>query len=1192
MSESRSASVRDAPPSSADDPTPPPSQKSIDSDAVLAASLAKKHTTDGGAPAKFPPRAIVMNDPANTLARNAEANYTDNGVSTTKYTLLTFLPKNLFEQFRRAANFYFLLSAILQVIPQISPQDPITAFIPIIIVLAITAIKEAVEDYRRYQADQVVNNSFAHVIDMGVEVERQWKHLAVGDIVRVDKNEHLPADLVLLYSETPGGIAYIETSNLDGETNLKQKQSVPATQSVFTSPEAIGKLQRASVHCQGPILDLYNFEGKYIDPAGAEHPVGKDQMMLRGSSLRNTPFVYALVVYTGHQTKLMLNAGKPPSKMTKLERAMNQQVLLMFLVEGSICLASAVLSGVYNDKLLAHYYLNLQYSSPVWGIMSFFTFIILYNTMIPLSIYVSLEIAKLAQVLFIWQDVKMYYEENDTPARARTSNLNEELGQIEYIFTDKTGTLTRNIMEFMKCTIGGISYGSGVTEIEVTNAARRGEHLELKPSPTKGYNFEDPMLLRHLHNDHENARLIDDFLTSMAVNHAVIPERDPKDETQIVYNASSPDESALVFAAKQLGYEFLSRSPDTVTIRVDGGGILTYTLLHNIEFTSKRRRSSVIVRTPEGHLKLLCKGADQMIFERLDKAKNSKFLQTTIDHLETYANQGLRTLVFASRDLSQAEYDAWAKDYKQASLSIGGRREELMGEVAERIEQELVVCGASAIEDKLQLGVPQAIEVLEQANIKVWMLTGDKQETAINIGFACSLINAEFTQIKCNAKTEQEARDLLTEKYGEFRQCTLEKDLLGLIVDGGTMGIIFDKDIEDRDREAGKVTLTEMFMGLAEKCRGVICCRMSPKQKALIVQTVKNSRKVKPITLAIGDGANDVPMIQTAHIGVGISGEEGLQAVRASDYSIAQFRFLARLVLVHGRLNYKRNGKLVLYFFYKNLCFTLTQLWFGIYCAFSGQTLEDTWIVALYNIVFTGLPIILMTMADQDVSPETVMQNPKLYMHGQKSKEFTFTLYWLWVVRGFFDSVVCFFVCYLALGAQSDWGIGLFADGHAWSLQQFGALVAYACVTTVTLALAYEQQSWNGLTTFGILSAFIGLFGWSLIEMVIFFAFWYIPMQIFRSGLFWFCVMLSACISMLPAFLVNYVKRNYYPEPFQILQERERGFGAGLDEEKHATTTAATTAATAEATGRVDHEVEMKEVRTAVSPSERARPTE
>jgi phospholipid-transporting ATPase len=379
---------------------------------------------------------------------------------------------------------------------------------------------------------------------------------------------------------------------------------------------------------------------------------------------------------------------------------------------------------------------------------------------------------------------------------------------------------------------------------------------------------------------------------------------------------------------------------------------------------------STVVRSPDGKIKLYCKGADTVILERL--SENNPFTEQTLQHLEEYATEGLRTLCISMREISEEEYRIWSGIYEKASTTLTNRQEEL-DKAAEMIEKELFLLGATAIEDKLQDGVPETIHTLQQAGIKIWVLTGDRQETAINIGLSCKLIQEEMSLIIVNEESHWETKDFLEKKIQAMKgRVNPDAEPLALIIDGRTLEFALEKDLE------------KTFLELATLCKAVVCCRVSPLQKALVVKLVK--RHLKAILLAIGDGANDVSMIQAAHVGVGISGLEGMQAARSADVAISQFRFLKKLLLVHGAWSYQRLSKLILYSFYKNIALYMTQFWFTFKNVFSGQVIYESWTITYYNVLFTVLPPIVMGVFDQYVSARMLDRYPQMYILGQKSE--------------------------------------------------------------------------------------------------------------------------------------------------------------------------------------------------------------
>ena len=849
-------------------------------------------------PSKLGPRIIHLNNtPANSTNK-----WADNHVSTAKYNVATFLPKFLFEQFSKYANLFFLFTAVLQQVPNVSPTNPYTTIVPLAIVLMISAIKELVEDFKRKSADKTLNDSKARVLKGSNFADTKWVNLAVGDIVRVESEEPFPADLVLLTSSEPEGLCYIETANLDGETNLKIKQSIPETVHLV-NPADVGRLT-GRVRSEQPNSSLYTYEATLTMGGGGgekELPLTPEQLLLRGAVLRNTPWIHGVVVFTGHETKLMRNATATPIKRTDVERMLNKQILMLvaiLLVLSAVStIGDLIVRATAGQKLTYLYYGNLNVASQIF--LDLCTYWILYSNLVPISLFVTIEIVKYFHAFLINSDLDMYYPNTDTPAVCRTSSLVEELGQIEYIFSDKTGTLTCNMMEFRQCSIHGIQYAGIVPEDQKAQ------------SPEDLNGVHDFKQLGENLKTHQSRATIDQFLSLLAVCHTVIPER--KDEkSDIKYQAASPDEGALVEGAAMLGYRFVARKPRSVIVQVDGQN-REYELLAVCEFNSTRKRMSTIFRCPDGKIRVYCKGADTVILERL--AKDNPTVDVTLRQLEDYATEGLRTLCLAMREVPEQEFQQWRQIFDKAATTVGGNRAEELDKAAELIEHDLYLLGATAIEDRLQDGVPDTIHTLQQAGIKVWVLTGDRQETAINIGMSCKLISEDMTLLIINEENSTATRDSLQKKYDavQSQAAAGEHDVLALVIDGKSLTFALEKDME------------KLFLDLAVMCKAVICCRVSPLQKALVVKLVK--RHLKALLLAVGDGANDVSMIQAAHVGVGISGVEGLQAARSADVAIGQFRYLRKLLLVHGAWSYQRISKVILYSFYKNIAMFMTQFW-------------------------------------------------------------------------------------------------------------------------------------------------------------------------------------------------------------------------------------------------------------------------
>uniref|UniRef100_A0A8C4ENY6 Phospholipid-transporting ATPase n=1 Tax=Dicentrarchus labrax TaxID=13489 RepID=A0A8C4ENY6_DICLA len=782
---------------------------------------------------------------ANALPASASTRFT------TKYGVLTFLPRFLYEQIRRAANAFFLFIALMQQIPDVSPTGRYTTLVPLIFILTVAGIKEIIEDYKRHKADNTVNKKkTTGIICVCV---------AVGDIVKVTNGQHLPADMVIVSSSEPQAMCYTETSNLDGETNLKIRQGLPLTAGAQTLEDLMALSGR--LECEGPNRHLYDFTGTLRLENQNPAPLGPDQVLLRGAQLRNTQWVAGIVVYTGHDSKLMQNSTKAPLKRSNVERVTNMQILVLFGILLVMALVSSVGAAIWNREHTedACWYLSRAGDISTNFAYNLLTFIILYNNLIPISLLVTLEVVKFTQALFINWDVEMYYSETDTPAMARTSNLNEELGQVKYLFSDKTGTLTCNVMHFKKCTIAGITYGH-FPDLDVDRSME--DFSNLPSSTNNSTEFDDPTLIQNIEKNHPTSPQICEFLTMMAVCHTVVPERE---EDQIIFQASSPDEGALVKGAKGLGFVFTARTPHSVII------------------------------------------------------------------------------------------------------------------------EAVSVCVIAVI-----------------------------------------------------AAT----RATLTTHCSSLGDSLRKENELALIIDGQTL------------KYALSFELRQAFLDLALSCKAVICCRVSPLQKSEIVDMVK--KHVKAITLAIGDGANDVGMIQTAHVGVGISGNEGMQATNSSDYSIAQFSYLEKLLLVHGAWSYNRVTKCILYCFYKNVVLYIIELWFAFVNGFSGQILFERWCIGLYNVIFTALPPFTLGIFDRPCSQQNMLRFPQLYRITQNAEGFNTKVFWGHCINALIHSIILFWFPLKMLEHDSS-----FSDGQGNDYLFVGNMVYTYVVVTVCLKAGMETTAWT-----------------------------------------------------------------------------------------------------------------------------------
>ena len=1083
-----------------------------------------------------------------------ENGFCNNSISTTKYTVLNVLPKTTCEQFRRLANVYFLGTSALMLLAYLkvnvfeSSLNPFTTLGPLVIIVLMTDIKQALEDWKRHKSDMLVNNRKTTVMgshsgpspatdrqrnswaaDYNADSfhvrETQWKNVRVGELVRIQDKEPFPADVILLASSTDNGLGecscFIETASIDGETNLKLREAVALPTGIFVQPtgdqasfsvnetfvvEKLKKKLCGSLTFEPPNPSLHTFAGSLsimLAPGETKTtvPVGPENIMLRGSTLQNTGWVWALVVYTGNDTKLMQNAQSVPSKQSKMDLLVNRCILMIISFQIILTVVS-LFGGMYfnrnapfvnattcsSDRCDLPSYLGKSERRLVFGddVGLFLTFLVLFNNVVPISLYVTMEVVSYIQGHLIENDVEMYHEDTDTPALARTSNLIGDLGQVQWIFSDKTGTLTCNEMHLRQCFVGGRMYGA------------------LDANGTFADDDCAKLMKQFKASGNQSALAVSKFFRALAVCHTVVAELSDDTPSRITYRAESPDEAALVDAAAAMGMRFITRTSAELRVQLpDGMNQEIYALLAVNEFNSTRKRMSVLVREKRtGKVKLICKGADNVIFDRAHKSVNTTPAGPFAGALTAFAKLGLRTLVIAEREVPEGECKSWLTAYTAARMSISNRGEKLAA-VAEKIERDLRILGITAIEDRLQDGVPGTISDLARAGIKLWVLTGDKQETAINIGYSCKLLTEDTAVVKIDGTTSVEVGTQMAKLCNTFGAISKKKNLLEKAFDQltGAAHMVASTLIAvpatmihgavPRGLESGQSTAlggrlalvvpghslefildnplrTKQFVDLGKLCDALIACRVSPSQKAKLVRAVRkyaNEGKEEPMTLAIGDGANDVGMILEAHLGIGISGKEGMQAVNNSDFAIAQFRFLRQLLLIHGRWSYLRAATVFLYSFYKNIVLVFTLFYFLFDSGFSGTSLFESWLYAGYNF-YLGWPIIGVGFLNQDISCATVLKFPELYATGRLNMSLSVEKMFEWLVMGFIYSFVIFFVA-VELDTPARYPV-IFgtSNGQAEGFAVFGTRVNVCLVAAMQIKVMRETSTVTWITLF------------------------------------------------------------------------------------------------------------------------------
>uniref|UniRef100_A0A3B4V827 Phospholipid-transporting ATPase n=1 Tax=Seriola dumerili TaxID=41447 RepID=A0A3B4V827_SERDU len=1014
--------------------------------------------------------------------------FCDNRIVSSKYTVWNFLPKNLFEQFRRIANFYFLIIFLVQVRTVDTPTSPVTSGLPLFFVITVTAIKQGYEDWLRHKADNEVNKYPVTVLEDGRRIPKESEKIKVGDVVEVEEDETFPCDLILLHSSRDDGTCFVTTASLDGESNHKVRWA--------RDLESLN----ATIECEQPQPDLYKFVGRMHIYTNNQEPavrsLGPENLLLKGATLKNTQKICGVAVYTGMETKMALNYQGKSQKRSAVEKSINAFLLVYLCILVSKALVCTTLKYVwqskpgqdepwYNEKTQREKETNLYLKM----FTDFLSFMVLFNFIIPVSMYVTVEMQKFLGSFFITWDKDFFDPEIQEGALVNTSDLNEELGQVEYVFTDKTGTLTQNNMEFIECCIDGFQY-------KYRDAS----------SELDGFCVTDGPVSKL---QEKAGRVEELFLRALCLCHTVQVKESTEQEVvhplqeQRGFIASSPDEVALVKGAMRYGFTFLGLESKTMKILNRNNDVEMYELLHVLNFDPVRRRMSVIVRSRSGETLLFCKGADSSIFPRVR--------QEEVERIRMHVERNATVDGFYPEEYAQAD-----EGLKEARLALQDREEKLMA-VYNQVETGMSLIGATAVEDRLQEEAAETMEALQGAGMKVWVLTGDKMETAKSTCYACRLFQRNTELLELTVRTledggrrrEERLHDLLIEYHKKAVQdAPPVKADYGFIIDGATLSMVLNSSSSESNSSRYK----NLFLQICQNCTTVLCCRMAPLQKAQ-VRTTKFY--VAPLSC--------------------IKGKEGRQAVRNSDYAIPKLKHLKKLLLAHGHLYYVRIAHLVQYFFYKNLCFILPQFLYQFFCGYSQQPLYDAAYLTMYNICFTSMPILAYSLLEQHICIEVLLDNATLYRGIAKNAMLRWGPFLYWTLLGVFHGLLFFFgVRYLFSNpALQD-------NGQVFGNWSYGTIVFTVLVFTVTLKLALDTRHWTWINHFVI---------WGSLAFYVFFSFfwggiiwpflrqqrlYFVFANMLSSVSAWLVIILLILLSLLPEILLVVFRKPRGPHARQV----------------------------------------------------------
>ncbi|KAG9302506.1 hypothetical protein G9A89_007210 [Geosiphon pyriformis] len=990
--------------------------------------------------------------------------YSPNVVRNQKYNVITFFPLILYQQFHIFINLYFLLVALSQFVPSLKIGYIVTYFGPLCFVLAVTIGKEALDDWKRHKRDTENNSQKYQVLTKNGIKPVPSSRLRVGDLVIIHKDQRIPADVVLLRTTERSGSCFIRTDQLDGETDWKLRLAVPFCQKLPTD-ENLLEID-ADIYAGSPHKDIHSFIGNFsqhipenitpqVEPLNVENTLWMNTVLASGTAI-------GFIIYTGQDTRAVMNTSDPETKTGLLDHEINRLSKILFVVTLLLSLTLIALNGFRG----------------LWYIY-LFRFLILFSSIIPIGLRVNLDMGKTVYGYQIMNDKEIPH------TIVRTSTIPEELGRIEYLLSDKTGTLTKNDMELKKLHMGTMSYSMDTMD-EISS------HIEMaftpRQEPTHTRNTSHGTISGTVPNWFGKTRRditsrIRDIVLALALCHNVTPV---KEDGELIYQASSPDEVAIVRWTEHVGLSLVSRDINEMKLRTSHGQILEFSILQIFPFTSETKRMGIIVKEKTtGEITFYEKGADVVM------TKIVQYNDWLDEECGNMAREGLRTLVVARKRLSDEAYNEFNQRFHEAKVSISDRKaqEELI--LSSMLEHDLELLGVTGVEDKLQDDVKSTLELLKNAGLRIWMLTGDKIETATCIAVSSKLVaRNQFIHTIAKVQNPEAALEKMDALQSNPGSC--------LVIDGESIQIYMDH-------------FRNEFIDLAVRLPVVVACRCSPTQKADITRLIKTYTKKR--VCCIGDGGNDVSMIQAADVGVGIVGKEGKQASLAADFSVTQFSFLTKLLLWHGRNSYKRSAKLAQFVIHRGLIISVIQAVFSSIFYFAPIALYQGWLIVGYSTIYTMAPVFSLVL-DQDVNQDIAMGFPELYKDLTKGRSLSYRTFFQWVMISVYQG-----------GAIMIMSIVLFED-------QFVHIVSISFTSLILnelLMVALEINTWH---PYMIMSEIL-----TLIIYCVSMAFLptYFDMSFIMTPIFIWKVAVITAVSSIPLYIVKYIKRRYAPPSYTKL---------------------------------------------------------
>ena len=949
--------------------------------------------------------------------------YPGNKFHLSRYTFFTLIPKSLFEQFHRTSNLWFLVVAIFQLIPfQVNPTDSWTTILPLGLLLAITTCKDAYCDRWLRHKNAAFNNYKFKCWNGQAFADIKSQDLLVGQFVVVQENELIPADMIIITSTNEGKI-FFDASKLIGYTNLEIKTPVEKTSKLVGNDldhPGLNKLQ-GKLYLQEPASDYCKFTGLMkLNKFPGAIELNPSNCLFRGGIMKGEKAVIGLITYCGKETKVKLNIHPTRRKTSRFEREVNNLMLYLLLV-----LVFLVIFSVFG-----FYFIGTGNTSKYSILEPLITFTLLYDNITPISLFMIMDIIRLSQGYFLARNMKNI--------RFNTETVNENLGQIEYLLTDKTGCITGNKLSVKMCVIGDRKFEPEILsgESEAFTGADTNQLLDSTYRLTVKSQSSTFDNLRNLLESTSHSSKMSHFMNCMALCNDLYQRNGEY--------LGSEEEIALLDTARDLGFDVNMPEKDIYILGTNESVRSSFRLVESRSFTPERKRSRILLEDNEGSGILYVKGSPHAMLPLLFAAEPQ--MQSVKQHIQIMKERGLRIMITAYKRISNEEVletKSKIQRIKRSLLNPESRIEAMFKE----LEKNLVYLGLIGVSETLLPGSVETISQLKKAGIKIWMTSSDSLSSSVLVAKEASIIEPRSKVLDllkltnelscCKALIQGASSYILNENsdlpfvsdpqalvrrrsrvspeihpsHNSDEYSTAASESLGYSMLNRLSKVDLKLYTKLNDILASPFSPAHLDYSIVidrdtfqtalkySECRRLLTCLLvcaksvcfvglMPMDKGNVARLLKGNVKFQPMVAALGCGNSDINMVQASDVGIGISNGTDSLVNNYSDICVERFSQLGSLLLIEGHWFYTRISKVVLLFLYKNCFLTMVLFAYTFLCDFSGTSIFNASLLLGFYLFFTSFPLLVIGIFDEDVSADKIEKHGQIYAYGSNNMLF------------------------------------------------------------------------------------------------------------------------------------------------------------------------------------------------------------